>query len=125
MLASTVERASDLLKVLSFPYGVVTGVMLKYSFDWSSQNKEFDTLRSWLALGLALGSLVFSGVLLILFVDVASDSLGGSREVEPTLVIFYLVTLVIAGGAAVSAAAVTVAVRHILDIREGGRDERR
>ena len=120
MLASTVERASDLLKVLSFPYGVVTGVMLKYSFDWSSQNKEFDTLRSWLALGLALGSLVFSGVLLILFVDVASDSLGGSREVEPTLVIFYLVTLVIAGGAAVSAAAVTVAVRHILDIR-GGR----
>lgn len=117
MLASTVERAADLLKEINLLYGAVSGVMLKYSFEWSAEKKTFHTGRSWMALGLAVGALVFSAVLLVLLVDVALDTLRNNGRIEPTLVIFDLVTVVMLALTAVSIFAIVVAIKHLLEIQ--------
>lgn len=116
-VVSTVDRASTLLKEINLLYGAVSGVMLKYSFGWSSETKPYDTVRSWLALVLAIGSVAFSSVLLVLMGDVALDSLRADGDVEPTLVTFDLVTLVVVGLAAVSVVAIIKALVHLVDIR--------
>jgi hypothetical protein len=117
MLASIVDRASDLLKEVNLLYGVVSGLMLKYSFEWSAEKRTFHTGRSWMALGLAVGALVFSAVLLVLLGDVALDTLRNDGAIEPTLVILDLVTVVMLVLAAASVAAIVVAVKHLLEIR--------
>lgn len=117
MLASTVDRASDLLREINLLYGAVSGVMLKYSFEWSAERKTFNTGRSWMALGLAVGAFVLSAVLVVLLGDVAMETLGNDGNIEPTLVIFDLVTVVILVLTAVSVAAIVVAVKHLLEIQ--------
>lgn len=54
LAASTVNRATSLLSVLSWVWTVVTGIMLSLSFKWSAEDREFNTARSWMALGLAI-----------------------------------------------------------------------
>jgi hypothetical protein len=117
MLATIVERSADLLKLLTAPYGVVTGIMLKYSFDWSSQTKSFDTTRSRLAFVLAVAALGFSVTLALLFGGIAMESLTNDGDVEPTLVVHALVTLVVLGLVLVSMWAILRAVRHLREIR--------
>jgi len=116
--ASTVDHASDLLKVVSLPWAVLTGLAMRYSFEWSSQDKEFDTLRSWLALGLAGASLAMSCVLAALFGVVAIKSFVNHGNVQPVLVVFDLLTTAILAAVGVSIYAVVRAARHLKDIRE-------
>jgi len=111
--ASTVQRASDLLKEVNLIYGAVSGIMLKFAFDWSSETQKYDKARSWLAVGLAFGSLVFVGVLVTLMGDVAIKSLTNSGNVEPTLVVFFLVFLVVLALTAISLVALAKALLHL------------
>jgi hypothetical protein len=63
------------------------------------------------------GALVFSAVLLVLLGHVVLDTLGNDGGIEPTLVILDIVTVVMLVLAAVSVAAIVVAVKHLLEIR--------
>lgn len=87
--------------------------MLKYSFEWSSETTKYNRGRSWLALALAVGSLVFAGVLVTLMGDVALDSLTNSGPLQPTLVVFLMVFTVVCVLAAISVVAVGRAVAHL------------
>lgn len=120
--ASTVERASNLLKEVNLIYGLVSGVMLKFAFDWSSQTVKYDKNRSWLAVGLALGSSVFVGVLATLMGGIAVESLTNRGSVEPTLVVYVMVFVVILVLAAISVVALARSVVHLQRVLAGFRD---
>lgn len=118
---STVERASDLLKEVNLIYGLVSGIMLKFAFDWSSQTAKYDKTRSWLAVGLSLGSLAFAGVLVTLMGKVAVEALTNKGSVEPTLVVYMMVFIVIIVLLAISVAALVRSVLHLQRVRAGLR----
>jgi hypothetical protein len=113
---ATVERASQLLREINLLYGVVSGVMLKYSFDWSAETEKYDKSRSWLAVALALGSLLFASVLVSLMGDVAIDSMRNNGSIEPTLVIFLMVFILVIVLVAVSLVALGRAVIHLTKV---------
>jgi F0F1-type ATP synthase membrane subunit c/vacuolar-type H+-ATPase subunit K len=118
-VGSTVERASNLLKEVNLIYGLVSGVMLKFAFDWSSQTAKYDKTRSWLAVGLSLGSLTFAGVLVTLMGNVAVESLTNEGSVEPTLVVYMMVFVVIIVLLAISVMALVRSLLHLRRVRAG------
>jgi F0F1-type ATP synthase membrane subunit c/vacuolar-type H+-ATPase subunit K len=117
--SSTVERASNLLKEVNLIYGLISGLMLKFAFDWSSRTEKYDKPRAWLAVGLAVGSLVFAGVLATLMGGVAIESLTNDGGIEPTLVVFVMVFIVVVALTAVSLGAVVRAVVHLQRVVRG------
>ncbi len=119
---STVERASNLLKEVNLIYGLVSGIMLKFAFDWSSQTAKYDKTRSWLAVGLSLGSLTFAGVLVTLMGNVAVESLTNDGSVEPTLVVYMMVFVVIIVLLAISVVALGRSLLHLRRVRASLRE---
>jgi dipeptide/tripeptide permease len=116
---SIIERASALLKEVNLIYGLVSGIMLKFAFDWSGRKEKYDKTRSWLAVGLAVGSLVFSLVLLTVMGGVAVESLNSEGKFEPTLVVYWMVFLVVVVLVLTSLFALTRAVLHLLSVLRG------
>jgi hypothetical protein len=114
--ASTVQRASDLLKEINLIYGVVSGIMLKYAFEWATERDTYNKTHSWLAVGLALGSLAFAGVLVTLMAGVAMESVTTHGTVEPTLVVFFMVFLVVVALTVISVVALVTAVAHLVTV---------
>jgi lysylphosphatidylglycerol synthetase-like protein (DUF2156 family) len=113
---STAQRATQLLKEIDLIYGLVSGVMLKFAFDWSSQKERYDKARSWMAVGLAFGSLVFALVLATLMADVAIDAVTNLGSLEAILVVYWMVFVVVLVLVAISLVALARAVRHIRQV---------
>ena len=118
---STVERASTLLKEVNLIYGLVSGIMLKFAFDWSSRRTKYDKTRSWLAVGLSFGSLTFAGVLLTLMGQVALESLTNDGSLDPTLVVFMMVFAVVAALVAISVVALIKSLANLRRVLAGLR----
>jgi hypothetical protein len=74
---------------------------------------RYDKSRSWLAVGLAFGSLVFAGVLVTLMAGVAADSLTNDGPVEPTVVVFFMVFVVVVTLTVISLFALAKALLHL------------
>jgi hypothetical protein len=108
MEPSLSAQADALLGNLNFLYGVASGFLLKYAFDWSGKRNraEFAANRVGMALLMALGALVLAAVLVTLMWDVATAALGADGPVDPTLAIFVFTWLVMIVLALVSVFAV-------------------
>jgi len=113
---SAAERAAQLLKDVNLIYGVVSGVRLKFAFDWSSRKEKYDKSKSWMALGLAVGSLVFARVLATLMGGLAFEMITDLPDLEPTLVVYWLVFLLVLALLGVSAVAVVKALLHLIRV---------
>jgi hypothetical protein len=112
------ERASALLKEINLIYGVLSGVMLKFAFDWSSRTAKYNRTQAWLAVGLATGAFAFAAVLVTLMGDVAVDALDQGGAWGPTLAVFFMVFLVTVALLLISSIAFVRALRHLARVRK-------
>lgn len=110
-------QADALLGDLNFLYGVASGFLLKYAFDWTGNRQQFVRDRVLMALLMALGALVLALVLVTLMWDIAMGALGGSGSMHPTLVIFVFTWLVMLVLVCVAVFAVYRAAADLLHFR--------
>jgi hypothetical protein len=106
------DRAANLLKDVNLIYGLVSGVMLKFVFDWSSQTERYNKGRSLMAVGLAIASLTFVLVLVALMGGVAVDS-WTAGSFEPSVIVFNMVFLVVFVLLAVACVALVRSLVHL------------
>jgi O-antigen/teichoic acid export membrane protein len=124
MDASLPEQASVMLRDVNFLYGVVSGLLLKYSFEWSRNRTEFKRNEVLLSLAMGVGALVLALVLVAVMAEVAVPALEAGGTVHYVLVLFVFAWFVMLGMTVTALYAIYRAVTDLWAFREDLRQGR-
>jgi hypothetical protein len=114
-VTTPLDEAKELLLVVATPSALVTGTFLAFAGRAIMENQaKVDRARMWFALGASLAAVGLSTALTWLLAPLAFDHLWTYQgEVEPILVVYWMILLSVAGTAVFSAWTVVRCVREL------------